>query len=223
MRRSMADPNLVNAPLEQVQDLRRLPAGTAEVGDVWRILWCRRGLVATTVTVCFLATLAYVLVARSQYTAVAQILIDPRDRQIVTRDVNPDTLGGRRRGGPGREPGPGHRVGCGAVARHQGRWASIAIPTMARLSRRCWAASWVFSRGRPIGQTRPRTRPCGPPKAPRGQTGRQGLRRRRGGDGLRGREGRPHRRRHRERLPGRSDRIAGAIVGAGPRTPWRRG
>ncbi len=92
MRRSMADPQIVDAPLEQVQDLRRLSAGTAEVGDVWRILWCRRGLIATTVIVCFIATLAYVLVARSQYTAVAQILIDPRDRQIVTRDVNPDTL-----------------------------------------------------------------------------------------------------------------------------------
>ncbi len=92
MRRSMADPNIVDAPLERVQDLRALPAGTAEVGDVWRILWCRRGLIATTVMVCLVATLAYVLVARSQYTAVAQILIDPRDRQIVTRDVNPDTL-----------------------------------------------------------------------------------------------------------------------------------
>ena len=92
MRRSTADPNIVDAPLEQIRDLRRLPAGTAEVGDVWRILWCRRGLIAATVTVCLVATLAYVLVARSQYTAVAQILIDPRDRQIVTRDVNPDTL-----------------------------------------------------------------------------------------------------------------------------------
>ncbi len=92
MRRSMADPNIVDAPYEPVQDLRRLPAGTAGVGDVWRILWCRRGVIAATVVVCFLATSAYVLAARSQYTAVAQILIDPRDRQIVTRDVNPDTL-----------------------------------------------------------------------------------------------------------------------------------
>ena len=92
MRRSMADPNIVDAPYERVQDLRRLPAGTAGVGDVWRILWCRRGVIAATVVVCFFATSAYVLAARSQYTAVAQILIDPRDRQIVTRDVNPDTL-----------------------------------------------------------------------------------------------------------------------------------
>ncbi len=92
MRRSIADPNIVDAPYERVPDLLRSPAGTAEIGDVWRILWCRRGLIFTIVMACFIATLAYVLVARSQYTAVAQILIDPRDRQIVTRDVNPDTL-----------------------------------------------------------------------------------------------------------------------------------
>ncbi len=66
--------------------------GTSEIGDLWRILWCRRVLVVCTVLTCFLLALVYVLVAPLKFTATAQILIDPRDRQIVSKEVNPDTL-----------------------------------------------------------------------------------------------------------------------------------
>ncbi|WP_204336642.1 Wzz/FepE/Etk N-terminal domain-containing protein, partial [Proteus mirabilis] len=38
-----------------------------------------------------LATL-YAFLTPSLYTAVSQILIDPRDRQVVTNDINPGAL-----------------------------------------------------------------------------------------------------------------------------------
>ena len=184
MRRSMADPNLVDAPYEQVQDLRRLSAGTAGVGDVWRILWCRRGLIAATVIVCFLATLAYVLVARSQYTAVAQILIDPRDRQIVTRDVNPDTLAAD--GGVVQVESQARVIESDAVLLRAVKAAGLdrdpdyGAPQPTVLGRLLGLFTGAVRWGRPArGQGF-----AGSQKAPRGQTGRQGLRRRRGGNGL---------------------------------------
>lgn len=69
-----------------------VPAGTADVGDLWRILWCRRRSIAGVAAAAALLALLYALYAPTQYTATAQVLIDPRDRQIVAKDVNPDTL-----------------------------------------------------------------------------------------------------------------------------------
>ncbi|QGY02671.1 polysaccharide biosynthesis tyrosine autokinase [Methylobacterium mesophilicum SR1.6/6] len=68
------------------------PDTTAEFGDLWRILWRRKTLVFGTALLLSLAVLAYAVIAPSLYTATAQILIDPRDRQVVSNDVNPGAL-----------------------------------------------------------------------------------------------------------------------------------
>ena len=68
------------------------PDTNAEFGDLWRILWRRKSLVCGTALLLGLAVLAYALITPSLYTATAQILIDPRDRQVVSNDVNPGAL-----------------------------------------------------------------------------------------------------------------------------------
>ena len=68
------------------------PETTAEFGDLWRILWRRKRIVFGTALLLALLALAYALLTPSLYTATAQILIDPRDRQVVSNDVNPGTL-----------------------------------------------------------------------------------------------------------------------------------
>ncbi|MBP1182332.1 GumC family protein [Methylobacterium sp. PvR107] len=68
------------------------PETTAEFGDLWRILWRRKRLVFGTAFLLGLLVLAYALITPSLYTATAQILIDPRDRQVVSNDVNPGAL-----------------------------------------------------------------------------------------------------------------------------------
>jgi succinoglycan biosynthesis transport protein ExoP len=68
------------------------PETTAEFGDLWRILWRRKRLVFGTALLLGLLVLAYALITPSLYTATAQILIDPRDRQVVSNDVNPGAL-----------------------------------------------------------------------------------------------------------------------------------
>ena len=68
------------------------PETTAEAGDLWRILWRRKKLVIGTALLLGLLALSYALLTPSLYTATAQILIDPRDRQVVSNDVNPGTL-----------------------------------------------------------------------------------------------------------------------------------
>ncbi len=68
------------------------PETTAEFGDLWRILWRRKRLVFGTALLLALLVLAYAATTPSLYTATAQILIDPRDRQVVSNDVNPGAL-----------------------------------------------------------------------------------------------------------------------------------
>ncbi|MGU3537899.1 GumC family protein [Methylobacterium sp. A54F] len=68
------------------------PDTAAEVGDLWRILVRRRWLVLATALALGAVALAYAVLTPSLYTATAQILIDPRDRQVVTNDVNPGAL-----------------------------------------------------------------------------------------------------------------------------------
>ena len=68
------------------------PDTTAEFGDLWRILWRRKRLVFGTALLLGLLVLAYTLITPALYTATAQILIDPRDRQVVSNDVNPGAL-----------------------------------------------------------------------------------------------------------------------------------
>lgn len=65
---------------------------TVEIAAVGRILWRRRRGIALAGAGAFLAALAYCLLATPQYTATAQILIDPRDKQVVANDVNPSSI-----------------------------------------------------------------------------------------------------------------------------------
>ncbi|WP_342107080.1 exopolysaccharide transport family protein [Methylobacterium sp. SI9] len=91
------DPNLAVAtwlaPVQPALPERPArPETSAEAGDLWRILWRRKRLVFGTALLLALLTLAYALLTPSLYTATAQILVDPRDRQVVSNDVNPGTL-----------------------------------------------------------------------------------------------------------------------------------
>ncbi|WP_244965521.1 GumC family protein [Methylobacterium soli] len=61
---------------------------TAEVGDLWRILIRRRRIILGTTALFGLAALLYGFLATPLYTATSQLLIDPRDRQVVTNDLN---------------------------------------------------------------------------------------------------------------------------------------
>ncbi len=92
MQRSSVVDEVYDEETEQGARPTGAPAGTSEVGDLWRILWCRRAIILSVAAVCSLMALLYVMAVPAQFTATAQILIDPRDRQIVTKDVNPDTL-----------------------------------------------------------------------------------------------------------------------------------
>ncbi|MCJ2086877.1 exopolysaccharide transport family protein [Methylobacterium sp. E-005] len=91
------DPNLAVAtwlaPVQPALPERPArPETSAEAGDLWRILWRRKRVVIGTALLLALLALTYALLTPSLYTATAQILIDPRDRQVVSNDVNPGTL-----------------------------------------------------------------------------------------------------------------------------------
>jgi len=78
----------------QARGTRALPpeGDFVAVSDVWLILWHRRAFIAATVGLLVTAALLYSLFAPSLYSASAQILIDPRGRQVVTNDINPTAL-----------------------------------------------------------------------------------------------------------------------------------
>ncbi|WP_430910192.1 GumC family protein [Methylobacterium sp. sgz302541] len=65
---------------------------TADVADLGRILLRRRALILGTAALLGLLATLYAVLTPSLYTAVSQILVDPRDRQVVTNDVNPGAL-----------------------------------------------------------------------------------------------------------------------------------
>lgn len=65
---------------------------SAEIGDLWRILVRRRRAVLGITAAFGLAALLYAFLATPLYTASAQILIDPRDRQVVSGDLNATAL-----------------------------------------------------------------------------------------------------------------------------------
>ena len=85
---AMAPEVSVPAPLR----VARGEVDSVETAAVGRILWRRRKGIALAGAGAFLATLAYCLLATPQYTATAQILIDPRDKQVVANDVNPSSI-----------------------------------------------------------------------------------------------------------------------------------
>ncbi|TCR68562.1 exopolysaccharide transport family protein [Bosea sp. BK604] len=71
---------------------RRQSDGTVEIAELWRILWHRRYLILGVAGLLVAATLVYGLITPATYTASAQLLIDPRDRIVVSNDVNPNTV-----------------------------------------------------------------------------------------------------------------------------------
>jgi len=66
--------------------------GEVEPALIGRVLWRRRKLIALAALFAGLTALGYCLTATPQYTAVAEILVDPRDKQVVSNDVNPSFI-----------------------------------------------------------------------------------------------------------------------------------
>ncbi len=60
----------------------------ADLGDLWRIVVRRRWTVFATTAAFTLAAVAYGLLATPLYSTSAQLLLDPRNRQVVNRDLN---------------------------------------------------------------------------------------------------------------------------------------
>lgn len=75
-----------------VPEAYRRHDGTVEIAELWRILWHRRVLVLGVAGLLAAAALLYGLMTPALYTSSAQILIDPRDRLVVSNDVNPSTV-----------------------------------------------------------------------------------------------------------------------------------
>jgi uncharacterized protein involved in exopolysaccharide biosynthesis/Mrp family chromosome partitioning ATPase len=71
---------------------QRRQDGAVEISELWRILWHRRLMILAVAALMSAATLVYGLLTPSLYTASAQILIDPRDRNVVSNDVNPSAI-----------------------------------------------------------------------------------------------------------------------------------
>jgi uncharacterized protein involved in exopolysaccharide biosynthesis/Mrp family chromosome partitioning ATPase len=63
-----------------------------DLKELMQVLWRRRAVIVWTAAAFVLLALAYSLLATPLYTASTQILIDPRDRNIVSNDVNPGAL-----------------------------------------------------------------------------------------------------------------------------------
>jgi uncharacterized protein involved in exopolysaccharide biosynthesis len=63
-----------------------------ETTVLWRILWHRRKWIGLSGAIFAIAALAYCLIAPSLFTATAQIIVDPRDKQVVNNDINPSSV-----------------------------------------------------------------------------------------------------------------------------------
>ena len=88
---------IAQGPEETVQPpppetYRRRPDGAVEISELWRILWHRRAMILAVAGLLTGLALAYGLTTSPLYTASTQLLIDPRDRNVVNNDVNPNTL-----------------------------------------------------------------------------------------------------------------------------------
>ena len=67
--------------------------GGAEFGDLWLILRHRRGWIIGATLAMLLSVVAYGALTPALYAATAQILIDPRDKAVLTNDVNAGAVG----------------------------------------------------------------------------------------------------------------------------------
>ena len=87
IRQPLAPPSWADQPEPQLAASPVLET-SADLGDLWRILSRRRRTIAVTVAIFSALALAYCVVTHPLYTASSQLLIDPRDRQVVTNDLN---------------------------------------------------------------------------------------------------------------------------------------
>jgi uncharacterized protein involved in exopolysaccharide biosynthesis len=88
-----ATPEIVSLPsVPGPQSGTHPAAGEVETALIGRILWRRRKPIAMAAGLAALAALGYGLLATPQYTATAQIFVDPRDKQVVRDDVNPSSI-----------------------------------------------------------------------------------------------------------------------------------
>jgi uncharacterized protein involved in exopolysaccharide biosynthesis len=74
------------------ESYRRRQDGAVEISELWRILWHRRFMILGIAGLLAGLALAYGVVTSPLYTASAQLLIDPRDRNVVSNDVNPSSV-----------------------------------------------------------------------------------------------------------------------------------
>lgn len=74
------------------ESYRRRQDGAVEISELWRILWHRRVMILAIAGLLAGLALAYGVVTAPLYTASAQLLIDPRDRNVVSNDVNPSSV-----------------------------------------------------------------------------------------------------------------------------------
>lgn len=74
------------------ESYRRRQDGAVEISELWRILWHRRFMILAIAGLFAGLALAYGVVTSPLYTASAQLLIDPRDRNVVSNDVNPSSV-----------------------------------------------------------------------------------------------------------------------------------
>lgn len=79
-------------PQQQMREAAPEAAATVELGEVKRILVRRRRLILGVATLLTLAALLYGLLTPALYSSTTEIIIDPRDRQVVSNDVNPSSV-----------------------------------------------------------------------------------------------------------------------------------
>jgi uncharacterized protein involved in exopolysaccharide biosynthesis/Mrp family chromosome partitioning ATPase len=67
-------------------------APTTSIADLWLIIWHGRRWIIWTTALLLLGVIAYGVLTPRLYTANAELIIDPRERQVVVNDVNPSTV-----------------------------------------------------------------------------------------------------------------------------------
>lgn len=77
-------------PPEPVREVETPPASLLELERLWRAVRNHKKLIAATTLMSLLAAIAFALVAKPQYTATTQILIDPTDLRAVENGLTPN-------------------------------------------------------------------------------------------------------------------------------------
>lgn len=74
---------------EVVRQAETPAASMLELERLWRAVRNHKGLITASVAVSLLAAIAFIIVAKPQYTATTQILIDPSDLRAVENGLTP--------------------------------------------------------------------------------------------------------------------------------------